>query len=139
MGGVVRAALLRVEERALEMDAEDPRPRRKGHLGGPAQGLGQDRDRRGDERRQEAGHAGLRQAPDHRLPAGLVGVDQVMPEEAVDLQVDQARGEQPAGQGDVRVGQDAFAQFGDQAAGDPDPALRDTAAHKQAIGHDDGH
>ncbi len=77
------------EERPLEMDAEDPRALRGQRHGAEC------RDelllRRGDQRRQVGGDAGLEQRVAGACVAGRVGVEEVDAREAVHLEVDEAR------------------------------------------------
>ena len=97
---VVRAVPGGRQERTLDVHAEHPGAAEVGgQRGRPAQARDEIRHRGGDERRHERGDAGLRQPGGHLGPAGRVGGDEVDPEAAVDLHVDQA-GNQDAGRED---------------------------------------
>jgi hypothetical protein len=85
------------QERALDVHTEHPGAAEVSRQrGGPAQRGDEVRHRCGDEGGHERGDAGLRQPAGHLGPTGRVSGDEVDPETAVDLDVDQAR-DQDAG------------------------------------------
>lgn len=95
------------------------------------------RDRGGDERRQERGDAGLGEAADDGVPGGLVGVHHVVAEIAVDLEVDEAAGEQAVRQADVgRLVRRALPGLGDHAVHDADVSRGEYAGRTAPGGND---
>ena len=102
----VGATAARGQERPLEVDPEGPGgpgPGGETRLqdGEPPQGVSQLRQRRGDDRRDEARHPGAGQGAGHLRPLLVVGVGEVHAEAAVDLGVDEPGRQDAVGQRDL--------------------------------------